>query len=506
MAHKPKNVSPSGMRITPLSDLKRHKDIISSPFSKLGNMSFSSWVHEVLADSLWSVLIVGGLNREKALSAFRVVIQLCGENKEGTGKIMLVHSQLKGVPYEIFEKIFAPLCEDDETKKCLSPLLLLKTLPDRDHWLKLLGPAPEWTDAGEKLATAIAKSFDHQSQEATDCRWVRVMTLIAQDRLMIDQSMAERFQEIVGYPAIGEMKSVRPSIRAMEMATRNSGLSKEAPPPWAEEFWQECWQSSHCMPAMEDDKSIYQDYKYLFEQVVELHENLNRHFIESIQTTAVDARHDGCFGITFYVIHLLCYSIKSIIGQSVVSRTVLRSAVESYITLSYLSEKDDKTVWLQYRNYGYSQTKLSLLKNISLGDIPSFLTIEMLEAIANEDMWIEYQDIKLGAWADKNLRKMADEANVKDTYDKYYDALSGYVHGNWMAVRHSVFVQCLNPLHRFHRIPVPPRQFGQDAIPDLVKIANLCLDRVTKLYPPFKPRFRLNKARTSDEKPEATKT
>lgn len=493
------------MRITPLSDLKRHKGVIASPFSKLGNMSFSSWVHDALADCLWSALIVGGLPREKALSAFRIILQIVAENKTETGNVMLVHSQFKKFSYALFRKIFSPICADEATRKCLSPLLLLNSLPDRDHWLKLIGPPPEWNDAGEALAVAIAKSFDHQSQEATDCRWLRVMTLIAQDRLVMDQSMSERFREIVGYPAIGNMQSVRPSIRAMEMSTRNREFSDDKPPPWAEEFWKECWEKTHCIPALEDEKEKHPDYKYLFDQLIAIHDELNKHFLESVETTSVDPRHDGSFGITFYVIHLLCYSLKAIIGQSVVIRTVLRSAIESYITLSYLSEKDDKTVWLQYRNYGYSQTKLSLLKNISLGDIPSFLTIEMLENIANEDMWIEYQDIKLGAWADKNLRKMAEEAKVKDIYDKYYDALSGYVHGNWMAVRHSVFVQCLNPLHRFHRIPAPPRQFGQDSIPDLVKMANLCLDRITKLYPPFRPRFHLQKSSTSDRKTESKK-
>jgi uncharacterized protein DUF5677 len=105
-------------------------------------------------------------------------------------------------------------------------------------------------------------------------------------------------------------------------------------------------------------------------------------------------------------------------------------------------------------------------------------------------MWLEFQDIKLGAWADKNLRKMAEEAGEKAFYDRYYDALSGYVHGNWLAVRHAVFGPCLNPLHRFHRIPLPPRLLIDDAVPDLRKICNLALDKFAHLYPPFKMRLK----------------
>jgi hypothetical protein len=86
---------------------------------------------------------------------------------------------------------------------------------------------------------------------------------------------------------------------------------------------------------------------------------------------------------------------------------------------------------------------------------------------------------------------MAQEADAKPLYDKYYDTLSGYTHGNWSAVAHSTFGLCLNPLHRFHRIPLPPRFFVEDAAPDMVKLINLALDQLTKLYPPFKPRLKL---------------
>ena len=112
---------------------------------------------------------------------------------------------------------------------------------------------------------------------------------------------------------------------------------------------------------------------------------------------------------------------------------------------------------------------------------------------------LEFLDIKLGAWTDKNLRQMAEEAGLKPFYDKYYDALSGYVHSNWSAVLHSNFGLCLNPLHRFHRIPIPPRMLIDDAVPDLVKLINLTMDQVTTLYPPFKARLRFPKNRTHDE-------
>jgi Family of unknown function (DUF5677) len=163
--------------------------------------------------------------------------------------------------------------------------------------------------------------------------------------------------------------------------------------------------------------------------------------------------------------------------------------VEALIVLSFLAKKDDPTIWLQYRQYGAGQAKLAFLK-FNEQDAPAFVTKSLLEDLANYDRWMEFQDIKLGAWADKQLRKMAEEAGVKPLYDKYYDSLSGYVHSNWAAVSHAAFGLCLSPLHRFHRIPMPPRFFGEDSVPDLMKLINVALDRIAMLYPPFKARVR----------------
>jgi hypothetical protein len=492
MSKKTRKRTGAGPDITPLGKLPRHKGVLKSPLSILGNTFFSSWVNEVLADALWSVLLAGLLPREKVLAAFRLIIMTIKRNKESYERTMLVHSQLADLTPLLFDDLFAPIIQDEEARHALSCLLVFETLPDKHHWQRLLASsASEWPDVGERLAIAVATCFDHQSQEATDCRWLRVMTVLAEGNLLFDVSMGARFEELVHYPDRGDMRSVRPSIRALEMSTRDSvRVSSRA--AWSEEFWSECWKNTGCIPSHRDEGTIRTDHSNVFEQIVSIHDNLTKHFLETVRTTAVDPRHDGAFGLTFYVIHLLTFALKAETGQTVASRSMLRTALEAYITLSYLTTKDDSTIWMQYRNYGYGQNKLAFLKNISITDVPSFLTLELLEAIANEDMWVEFQEIKLGAWSDKNLRKMAEEAGVKDIYDKYYDVLSGYVHGNWTAVRHAVFGECLNPLHRFHRIPLPPREFQEDAVPDLVRFANLCLERLTTLYPRFKPRFQLS--------------
>ena len=173
-------------------------------------------------------------------------------------------------------------------------------------------------------------------------------------------------------------------------------------------------------------------------------------------------------------------------------RIILRTIAECFIALSYLTTKDDPTIWLQYRNYGTGQTALAFLKTSGLDDIPDYIDIQKLDMLANEDAWMEFRDIRLGAWANKNLRKMSEEANVKDVYDKYYDWPSGFVHGHWGSIRDSVFSTCLNPLHRFHRVP-DPMQVMPSVLIDCCKLGNRILDILNGLYPSFDRRIQWHK-------------
>jgi hypothetical protein len=347
------------------------------------------------------------------------------------------------------------------------------------------------------LALAIAKTLDHQSQESTDCRWLKLMALAALDRLRFASDLAYHYEELDGYPNVGDMRHVRPFIRATEMMMRHGFAADKVRATWNDEFWEECWEKSECILLNPDEDATEIDRPKFFEHLREIDNEIASHFISTMKTTGTDPRHDGAFGLVFYIFQLALVSVKTLIGKTIQGRIVLRSAVEAYITLCFLVKKDDPTIWLQYRNYGSGQAKLAYLKQLDLTEAPSFITAELLETFANEDMWMEHQDIKLGAWADRNLRKMAEDAGIKSFYDAHYDALSGYVHANWAAVRHSAFTLCANPLHRLHRIPIPLRILNEDALPDLAKICNLALDQLSAVYPTFKPRVKWREVESS---------
>lgn len=59
----------------------------------------------------------------------------------------------------------------------------------------------------------------------------------------------------------------------------------------------------------------------------------------------------------------------------------------------------------------------------------------LIELIANDEKSVEFTPINLGNWDNLNLRKMSEEVDEKQLYDKYYDYVSGFTHANWGAIR-----------------------------------------------------------------------
>jgi len=480
-----------GMPLTPLEKHRRSGKVLKSPLHEIQELTFSSWRDTYLPETLWAILLAGQLPRDRYLGVFREVLgRLQAKAKKYKGRT-LSHSSLARLPQKDFNHLFENICKSPEVSDALTPLMLIKCLPDRKRWKNLLEDSVDDL-AWKQLAACVARSIYHQSQEATDCRWLRLMSMVVRGIVQFSSSMETRVEQLYHYPKKGDMRSVRPFIRAGEMSTRRPEWETGENPAWAEEFWGECFDSTSCLPLEMYMEGNSPDYRALFVEIHSVYEILTDYFMDTIQTTGLDPKHDAAFGLTFYVLHILFLTAKGDFGRTTQGRLILRCVFEAYGNLRYLAVKDDSSLWLAYRNYGSGQAKLAFLKNIDESKLPSFLKLENLEALANEDMWIEFRDVNLGAWANKNLRELAIDGGFKDEYDRYYDVLSGYVHSNWAAVRESIFVECVNPLHRFHRIPVPPRVHFPDVIPDLVDIANKCLEQVGALYSPFENRIKLN--------------
>ena len=78
---------------------------------------------------------------------------------------------------------------------------------------------------------------------------------------------------------------------------------------------------------------------------------------------------------------------------------------------------------------------------------------------------------------------MSEDSGTKGDYDRFYGWASGYVHGQWGALRDTGLTHCMNPLHRFHRVPLPWHRMMSDSLTDAVGLVNSILDTVERAYP-----------------------
>jgi hypothetical protein len=478
--------------ISSLDGHARRGKILKNPFSAISPtpMTPRSWVNECIPNILWACILTAALDRKHYLGLFRKVAINIREKLENHSELFITHNFISKFSDHEFDTAFQDVLSDERAKSALSALLLVDCLPDRSFWNSRL-PAPT-DDHWQILAKAVGVCFDHQSQAATDIRWIKLIFLTITGRVIFSQKQADFLENLRLYPDRGDMRSVRPMIRAAEIAFRTLEFGEEGkvelPAPHQTTFWDEVYRKTGCLPR-DQEGTPRRAEKSETDELIRVANLTAQHFHETIEQTGIDARHDSAFGIVLYGLNLLIEASASYCHSTAVGRSVLRSIVEGFITLSYLVSKDDPALWLQHRDYGNGQTKLSLLKNLATSEIPHFIDLARLESLANEDKWMEFNDINLGAWAAQNLRTVATEANVKEVYDGYYDLCSGYTHGHWSAIRDAAFTTCFNPLHRFHRIP-SPIDFGMKSIlPDGITLINRMLDELSKIYPGLNDRI-----------------
>src|SRR5579862_638024 len=490
--------------ITEIAKHTLEKKTLRGPFHRLGrNISFASWKDHALPLYSWAALTTALLNRDEYLAVFRKIVSRIKYRHDNLQEeLFLDHASLKTVSNAQFDFIFEPLLlVSEDLRSIFARLAKLTSLPDRDHWDRYGDNSHDNASDFSKMAAGFAQCFDHQSQQSTDIRWMIVMNYLSNGRIVFGQPMEERFLEYVEYPNRGDMRSVRPSIRALEITLRGNPhelspeKKKKEHEEIAERIWDELYAGTNCMPLDMLAPKVF-DYREVAVKAIEVYKSLIANYFDNVSTTGIDARLDGSHGLAMYTIALLIEGIGLSADQRISAKLILRTILEAHINLRFLTIKDDPTIWLQYRNYGSSQAKLTFLKFLDAKEKPDYVDIQELYQLANEDVWLEYQDINLGSWANKSLRDIAIEAGLKGIYDQHYPILSTSSHAQWSSVRESNFTQCVNPLHRYHRIPDMPRFSQENLIPDMCKLINQMLEDVNKLYPPFKERLRGYKDQT----------
>lgn len=485
----------SSLNISMIDQHKRVGSKLVPPLAQIPEMTTSSWADHYMPEMLWAVLLAGVLERRHYLDVLRKVANQCRswflrEDDDSAEEqppdpavglnfsIVVDQTKLAEVSDEEFHDFIKIPLAHPLGYAALRPILLIDNLPGIARWKREINAEPTTND-WNTLARAIANVLDHQSEASTDIRWFKVIIAIISGRMRFPSSFAERLEEFRLFPDKGDMRSVRPSIRSMEMTLRRSH-----PAGWIGQFWAQALLDTGCIDPSDD-----QDYTFIESRIdpstlYAARDSVIERFRRNIRAERVDARLDSAFGLALYALSVLEEIGMHSLHTRIVGAVALRSLTEVCITLRYLAKTDSPEMWKSYRVYGAGQAKLAFLKTQQEhGDLPHFLDESMLHSIANEDTWQEFLDIDVGHWASSNLRKLATDCGAKDIYDKYYDWSSGFIHGNWAAVRDTNFVSCHNPLHRLHRIPRAAQRSLNSVEPDAIALVNEMMTVLENLFP-----------------------
>lgn len=155
---------------------------------------------------------------------------------------------------------------------------------------------------------------------------------------------------------------------------------------------------------------------------------------------------------------------NSIRGYDDVARILLRCMADSTFVYCYLLNKDCDNLYEKFVEYGHGREKRLML---SLQDtqfdcpMPGGETVEEISESLGGGFAPEMTEINIGNWTDLSMREIAVELGLKELHERIYEPVSDDVHGMWPSLKRHNLCYCVNPLHRYHRIP---------------KIVDMCVD------------------------------
>ena len=453
---------------------------LSSPILELP-LEFASWMNDRLPEMLWATLIISSVDREFGLAHFRRIISFVGEHQQKEQLHDLSLTGIADLEDTLRTELVRLIVEPPEVSEVLASLLFFDALPGRECWKRHL---PQVEPDLDHLMIAVGAALPHQSQEATDCRWLRLMLKFAAGKMFLPPDKAHLADELFYYPNKFDQHKVRPTVRAMEGALSSLETLESA---WPAAFWNESKVKTDCIKAPQRDSQPSVDGTVTRQSIAALRSDLEEHWRQTYSTTAIDPKHDAVFGMAFYCLRILEEMMGIGIWNSVLGRLGLRTILEIRINLKLLLVEDDPDLWKKWREYGAGQAKLNALKFDESIDPPKYIDVESIEQIASEDKQVEFLNVNLANWSGSDLRKTSEGVNLKDTYDQFYSWTSGYSHGMWGAIRESCYQICVNPLHRLHRYP--ERRSLQDTVDDAAILVDEIIQHVGDTYPPFSRRL-----------------
>jgi hypothetical protein len=329
------------------------------------------------------------------------------------------------------------------------------------------------------LAPVVAASLDGHDPLATRAKAVVFRQLVEAGRLSLPGELVDELRdEILRYPMrttaeeTAKIESfIRATFGAIESLTEVSGEADRVQEAWARAFWRANWRLFPCgrreapraiPPLGEDAKEAA---KSAIQEVIAEVRTLHERFVRLADVTDPDLYDpDRCEVLTGIVARVLRYLNVYVSYPSLWTMEhgapLLRTVVEARIVVRYLAHAEPGTdLFHRFKAYGMGRLKLLKLhfeEYLAAEEDPHedmVAYVDYLEALVNQDIMEEFQDIDLGGnFAGKDMRRMAADVGLEREYRLLFAPASSNVHGEWSVIDEYALERCRNPLHMGHRI------------------------------------------------------
>ncbi|WP_157874345.1 DUF5677 domain-containing protein [Streptomyces sp. AcH 505] len=437
----------------------------------------NDWVRDDFPDLLWIALII----EQEGDSGARLISSLQHEWLEQ--KRHAEYSSALDGRLSSLEKMPEPARNDflDLISRHNSARIVPKALrtiaawyPDMPgRWAFAQIGAPSASDMDEMLDTlvhALLLCLDRRGKALTVA--APLGWLLLSGRLHLQES---QISILSSYPTDPVSRPIAEAIlTSMYGAAKGLAEDNEDAPNaesgWAANFWNANWELTPCMtgdspPAVMEQADATRAQDAALDQVNELWNE----FMEIAFSNGVSlyrpAQHEVVCALAVRAIRGVYAMTQSpLLWGGEHGSAILRSLAETEILIAWLDHKNELELYERFIAYGQGKQKLMRAhieeamseqggkENPNLSALASFLD----DRIGGQgaEMMLEVSVHPSFAGGSVNTRSMAEDVGMQDLYSRVFQPLSASVHGEWSALDNYVVDRCMNPLHRFHRIPV----------------------------------------------------
>jgi len=458
-----------GRFITPLNSLPMMKELEDE----------KSWTYGRMPEYIWIGLILKYFGREEGLKKLYYIISKIHNVAPDLYTVRL--SEILKIDTNIQEEIYEYIISLG-VKDAISPLTIFLTVSQAPVFAKYFYIYKQGIeDRCKAIVETMSEIMDHQSNEATDIRFVAVYFNILSGKMHL---LKEQVNLLISYPAskhIDEiMRVARPTVRSLEMMILTF---ENTDSEYLKGFWRCVSEMTECdifvINFPEENRSITAYMESLHEVFVYLSELL-------IASNMLDEKMNVLLGIATYSYKRLKEIYRHQLFNSISGRSCVRVLIEDYIMMKYLMKNEafHENIWRDYRLYGMGLYKLVLARHRESDCLEeSHFDEKYIEAIVNEFKGEEFINMDTRYFDKQNIRSKAESVNEKSLFGLYYDYDSSFEHGLWGAIRESSLLKCNNPAHKYHCVPdIEDEIVLKTVLPDCVMIMNKTILFLNELY------------------------